>query len=100
LKLDVAGKTGTSNDVRDTWFIGMTPDLVIGTWVGFDDFKRPLGKGEQGGRTAVPAFVELMKKLGRKDAHFARPAGVVDAKIDRATGLLAPEGAPEKTFYT
>jgi len=100
LKMDVAGKTGTSNDARDAWFQGMTSDIVVGVWVGFDDFKRPLGRGEAGGKTAVPVFVDIMKKVGRKDSRFQRPAGVVDAKVDKATGLLAPDGAPDKTWYT
>ena len=100
LKMDVAGKTGTSNDARDAWFVGMTSDVVVGVWIGFDDFKRPLGKGEAGGHTAVPVFIDIMKKIGRHDSRFARPAGIVEARIDRASGLLAPDGAPEKSFYT
>ena len=100
LKMDIAGKTGTSNDARDAWFVGMTSDVVVGVWVGFDDFKRPLGRGEAGGKTALPVFVDLMKRIGKKDSRFARPAGVAEAKIDRATGLLAADGAPEKTWYT
>jgi penicillin-binding protein 1A len=100
LKLDVAGKTGTSNDARDAWFVGMTSEVVVGVWVGFDDFKRPLGRGEAGGKTALPVFVDLMKKVGKRDSRFQRPAGVVEARIDRATGLLAAEGAPEKSSYT
>lgn len=100
LKMDVAGKTGTSNDARDAWFVGMTSDVAVGVWVGFDDFKRPLGKGEAGGHTAVPIFMDLMKKIGRPGSRFARPAGLVEARIDKASGLLAPEGAPDKTYYT
>ncbi|HUS67419.1 MAG TPA: PBP1A family penicillin-binding protein [Kofleriaceae bacterium] len=97
LKMDVVGKTGTSNSARDAWFVGMTGELVVGVWVGFDDFKRPLGKGEAGGKSALPVFIDLMKKVGGKGGGFTRPAGVVDAVIDRKTGLLAPEGAPEKS---
>jgi penicillin-binding protein 1A len=100
LKLDVAGKTGTSNDARDAWFVGMTAEVVVGVWIGFDDFKRPLGKGEAGGKTALPAFIELMKKLGKKDSRFGRPAGVTEVRIDRATGLLAPDRAPDESWYT
>jgi penicillin-binding protein 1A len=100
IKMDIAGKTGTSNDARDAWFVGMTPDVVIGVWVGFDDFKRPLGKGEAGGHTAVPIFGDIVKKIGRRESRFARPIGIVEARIDRTSGLLAPEGAPDKTFYT
>ncbi|HKE13966.1 MAG TPA: PBP1A family penicillin-binding protein [Kofleriaceae bacterium] len=100
LKMDVAGKTGTSNDARDAWFVGMTSDLVVGVWVGFDDFRRELGRSEQGGHTAVPVFIDIMKKVGRRDSRFARPPGVVEARIDRASGLLAADNAPEGTFYT
>jgi penicillin-binding protein 1A len=100
LKMDIAGKTGTSNDARDAWFVGMTSDVVIGVWVGFDDFKRPLGRGEAGGKSALPIFVDLMKKVGKKESRFVRPTGVAEARIDRTTGLLAADGAPEKTWYT
>jgi penicillin-binding protein 1A len=97
LKMDVVGKTGTSNSARDAWFVGMTGELVVGVWIGFDDFKRPLGRGEAGGKTALPVFIDVMKKVGGKGGGFGRPSGVVDAVIDRKTGLLAPDGAPEKT---
>jgi penicillin-binding protein 1A len=100
LKMDIAGKTGTSNDARDAWFVGMTSDVVIGVWVGFDDFKRPLGRGEAGGKSALPIFIDLMKKVGKKDSRFVRPTGVAEARIDRTTGLLAADGAPDKTWYT
>jgi penicillin-binding protein 1A len=99
VKMDVAGKTGTSNDARDAWFVGMTSDVVVGVWVGFDDFKRELGRGEAGGRTAVPIFTDVMKKVGRRDSRFARPPGIVEARVDRTTGLLAAEGAPEASSY-
>jgi penicillin-binding protein 1A len=96
LKIPVAGKTGTSNDERDTWFIGMTPDYTIGVWVGYDD-NRTLGKHEQGGVTAAPVYRDIMKDLKPTAKAFPRPAHVVEATIDRATGLLAPEGAPKET---
>jgi penicillin-binding protein 1A len=95
----IAGKTGTSNDARDTWFMGMTPDYVIGVWVGNDD-NRPMGAKETGGTTAVPIFVEVAKSMKLKAKAFARPARVVDARIDKATGLLSPEGAPKSSSYT
>jgi penicillin-binding protein 1A len=96
LKIPVAGKTGTSNDARDTWFIGMTPDYTLGVWVGYDD-NRPLGGHEQGGVTAAPVYLDIMKKLNPPAKQFVRPAHVVEATIDRQTGLLAPEGAPKNT---
>jgi penicillin-binding protein 1A len=95
----IAGKTGTSNDARDTWFIGMTPDYVIGVWVGNDD-NTALGGKETGGTTAVPIFVDVAKAMGLKPKPFVRPAKVVEAKIDKTTGLRSPVGAPKGTFYT
>lgn len=99
LKLTVAGKTGTSNDSKDTWFVGMTADVVVGVWIGYDD-NTPLGRGEAGGVTALPAFIDTMKALGVKNRPFPRPPGVGSARIDLATGLLAADGAPEKSVMT
>ncbi|MEO8840757.1 MAG: transglycosylase domain-containing protein [Kofleriaceae bacterium] len=95
LKVPISGKTGTSNDAKDTWFIGMTPDYVIGVWCGFDDPKEM--KGEQGARVAAPIFLDIAKQMNLPGKAFTRPAHVVDATIDRQTGLLAPEGAPKDT---
>jgi penicillin-binding protein 1A len=96
LGLALAGKTGTTNDAHDAWFIGMSSALVVGVWVGFDA-SVSLGKRESGSRTALPIFVELMSSLrGRaKAGPFARPEGVVTLRIDRRTGLLAPPNAAE-----
>ena len=101
LGLPMAGKTGTSNDARDTWFMGMTPGYVVGVWVGFDD-NQPLGRGESGGHTALPVYVELMGKIGKRERHAAWPVppGVSTARIDKVSGLLAPEGMPEDQVYT
>ncbi|MBA3461675.1 MAG: PBP1A family penicillin-binding protein [Deltaproteobacteria bacterium] len=99
LKIPIAGKTGTSNDGRDTWFIGMTPDYAIGVWLGNDD-NRSLGRGETGGTSAVPVFVEIAKSMSLPAKSFSKPARVTEATIDRATGLLAPEGAPKGTSRT
>ncbi len=95
LKAPIAGKTGTSNEARDTWFIGMTPDVVIGVWVGYDD-NRPM-VGEQGARVAAPVFLDIAKDMNLPGKTFTRPAHVVEATIDRQTGLLAPDGAPKGT---
>jgi penicillin-binding protein 1A len=95
LKITIAGKTGTSNEARNTWFIGMTPDYVIGVWVGYDD-NRPM-PGEQGARVAAPIFTDIGKQMHLHEKEFTRPAHVVDAVIDRQTGLLAPDGAPKDT---
>ncbi len=99
LKIPLAGKTGTSNDARDTWFIGLTPDYAIGVWLGNDD-NRPMGRGETGGTTAVPVFVEIAKGMSLPAKPFSKPAHVTEATIDLATGLLAPEGAPKGTSRT
>ncbi len=95
LKIPIAGKTGTSNEAKDVWFVGMTPDYAIGIWIGYDDPK-PMGR-ETGGTTAVPVFVQLMKSMNQPAKSFPRPGGIVEAKIDRETGLLAPEGAAKET---
>ncbi len=98
LKIPIAGKTGTSNDAKDTWFLGLTPDYAIGVWIGFDD-NRSMGR-EAGGTTAVPIFVEVVKHMNLPAKPFPRPPRVTEATIDKATGLLAPEGAPKGTTYT
>jgi len=86
----VAGKTGTTNDLKDAWFMGFTPSLVAGVWVGFDDLK-PLGKYETGSRAASPIFLHFMEKAlaGTPVESFSPPEGVVFAKIDPETGMLA-----------
>ena len=92
----VAGKTGTSNNARDAWFVGYTPELVAGVWVGHDD-NRPLGRKESGGKTALPIWVEVMQNATKNTpaSAFAMPGGVVTAEIDPASGLLAYEGMEE-----
>lgn len=89
----VAGKTGTSNDARDAWFVGYTPDLVACVWVGFDDHS-PLGPGESGARSALPIWIDVVTaaEANRPPARFAVPAGIVTARIDPASGLLAYDG--------
>ncbi|MGE5184981.1 MAG: penicillin-binding protein 1A [Acidobacteriota bacterium] len=96
--IPIAGKTGTSNEARNCWFIGMTPDYVIGVWVGYDD-NRPM-PGEQGARVAAPVFIDIAKQLKLPAKQFERPPHVVEAVIDRQTGLLAPDGAPKNTTLT
>jgi penicillin-binding protein 1A len=89
----VAGKTGTSNQAKDTWFIGYSPDIVCATWTGFDD-ARPLGAREQGATTALPAWIAFMRAAHEKRpaTEFPRPAGIVTVRIDPKTGLRAYEG--------
>jgi penicillin-binding protein 1A len=96
LGVPAAGKTGTSNQARDAWFVGFTPDTAAGVWVGYDDH-RPLGRRESGGGTALPIWVDIMKQAvaGKPAADFAVPEGIEKASIDPATGLLAYEGLAE-----
>jgi penicillin-binding protein 1A len=91
----VAGKTGTTNDYRDAWFVGFSPDLVAAVYVGYDK-PRSLGKGETGGQLAAPIFTEFMKlALADKPAiPFRVPPGLNFIPIDRKTGLRANPGDP------
>ncbi len=90
----LAGKTGTTNDFTDAWFVGFSPNLVAGVWVGFDDL-RSLGDREAGGSAALPIWINFMR-VGLQSGPvmtFPIPESVVFARIDPNTGLLAPEGA-------
>lgn len=87
----IAGKTGTTNDTRDAWFIGYTPDIVTGVWVGFGD-NRSLGAREYGGRVAGPIFREYKAKIlgDREPLEFEPPtSGITTATIDPVTGKLS-----------
>jgi len=85
----VAGKTGTTNNLFDAWFVGYTPRYNTGVWVGFDE-GGPLGKDETGSRAASPIWLGFMKQIlkGTPVKVFQAPEGVVFAKIDAETGLL------------
>ncbi len=91
----VAGKTGTTNDCVDAWFIGFTPDLAAGVWVG-QDKNEPLGVRETGARAAIPIWLDFMKDAHKKKpiSDFPVPPGLVFKKIDEKTGLLAHFGEP------
>ncbi len=84
----LAGKTGTTNDSRDTWFMGFSPDLVMGVYIGFDQ-PASLGDKETGSRVALPAFVEFMDSaLADTPARpFRIPPGIRQIRVDRSTGL-------------
>ncbi|MBW1840407.1 MAG: penicillin-binding protein 1A [Deltaproteobacteria bacterium] len=99
LKRPVAGKTGTTNDLNDAWFVGYTPRYVTGVWAGFDD-KRSLGKSETGSRTASPIWLGFMKRLleDKPIRVFQVPDGVIFSKIDAETGLL-PIPESKKTIF-
>ncbi|RYZ66805.1 MAG: penicillin-binding protein 1A, partial [Proteobacteria bacterium] len=87
---EVAGKTGSTNGYYDAWFIGYTPQIVTGVWVGFDK-ERSIGKGEVGGRAALPIWADYMKAAheGLPQMTFPVPEGIVFASIDGDTGRLA-----------
>jgi len=89
----VAGKTGTAQEHRDAWFVGFTPDLVSGVWVGFDDHA-PLGARETGAGAALPPWLSFMQAaLGdRPPVDFQPPPGIELVRIDPASGALAREG--------
>ena len=92
-----AGKTGTTDNYMDAWFIGYTPNLVTGIWIGYDQPKSG-GKGFTGGAVAAPIWERLMNKVvvSRPDMDFPRPETVVTLSIDPASGLLAREECPQK----
>jgi penicillin-binding protein 1A len=97
----VAGKTGTTNDYRDAWFVGYTKNLVATVWVGFDDMK-PLGPLETGARAASPIWVSFMKNAVKGEPQeFSPPEeGIVSCSIDPATGLLSrDEEAGIKEYF-
>ncbi len=99
LRRPAAGKTGTTNDQKDAWFVGFTPDLLAAVWVGFDDGKL-LGHGEAGAKTALPIWLDFMTKalVGRPTRDFVPPPGIVIQRIDKTTGLLPAPGQDSNTI--
>ena len=96
LNRPLAGKTGTSNDNRDLWFIGYTPDLVAAAWMGYDDFSSLGRKDWTGGSTVVPWWTDIMEQV-LKDypkRDFQAPANIVYKKIDSLTGMLSLPTCP------
>jgi penicillin-binding protein 1A len=95
----IAGKTGTTNELYDAWFVGYTPQLAAGVWVGYDEV-RNLGWNETGGRAAGPIFTEFMAQAhrGLPARDFDAPAGVVFVSIDKDTGLLACDNGHTRLF--
>lgn len=88
LGVPVAGKTGTTNDEKDVWFVGYTPELVTGIFIGYD-IPRHLGSGETGGGLAAPVFIDFMKVAlaGRKRIEFIPPKGMAFHRIERRSGV-------------
>jgi len=96
----VAGKTGTTNDTHDAWFVGFTPDLIAGVWVGFDA-ERSLGSHETGGVAACPIWTNFMKEAldGQPVVDFTVPKDVTQVHIDPRSGLRAYQGGPAQLEY-
>jgi len=93
LNRPIAGKTGTTNDAKDVWFIGMTPDVVIGVYIGFDE-PRTLGHGETGGGTAVPIFEQVAKTLfkDKTPTPFRVPPGLRLIRVNPYSGQRVYSG--------
>ena len=97
---DLAGKTGTTNEAKDTWFNGFTPNLVATVWVGYDQ-ERPLGESEEGARTALPIWIDFMREAlkGVPEQHRSMPDGLITLRISPESGALVsaenPDGVPE-----
>jgi penicillin-binding protein 1A len=89
----LAGKTGTTNLAKDTWFVGFSTELAAAVWVGYDD-ALPLGWGEAGAATALPAWISFMKVAHDKKppTEFPKPSAIVTVNVDPATGLLPYPG--------
>ncbi len=105
----VAGKTGTTNDNTDVWFIGLTPDIVAGVWLGFDTPKT-ITPGAAGGSLAAPVWGRMMARyyasnagrslLERSETQWIPPVGVISGELDRVTGQLATPATPANRRYT
>jgi penicillin-binding protein 1A len=100
-QIPVAGKTGTTNDNTDVWFVGMTPELVAGVWLGFDR-PRGIAPGAAGGGLAAPIWGRMVALAGLTGSGIPwdPPPGVIAAEMDRQNGRLADEATPADERYT
>jgi penicillin-binding protein 1A len=101
INFPAGGKTGTTNDYNDVWFIGFTPDLVTGVWMGFDTPTKIMSNA-QGGRLAAPAWTAMMNDVYERrpiPPAWRRPEGVVAAEVDNTTGYLATAFCPGEVHY-
>ncbi len=98
---DISGKTGTTNEAKDTWFNGFNRHVVATVWVGFDQ-ERPLGEGEEGSRTAVPIWINFMREAlrGQPDRPRPMPPGLVSLRISPRTGALAGANDADAIYET
>ncbi|BAU56878.1 multimodular transpeptidase-transglycosylase [Halorhodospira halochloris] len=98
---DMAGKTGTTNDLRDAWFVGYTPDMVTAAWAGFDD-QRTLGARETGAAVALPMWSRYMATALERveERSIARPEGLVTVRINPESGKVTGSDNPDAVFET
>ena len=96
IKVPVAGKTGTTNGYYDAWFIGYSPQIAVGVWVGFDD-EKSLGRGETGAQAALPIWLGFMKEVHdeKEKEEFKVPEGVIFINVDNETGHLVSTRSKE-----
>ncbi len=96
---DIAGKTGTTSDRRDTWFVGFNADYAAAVWIGFDQ-ERSLGENEEGGKTALPMWISFMEEALRDKPEHRQPEppGVVRMWVSREAGSPSRAGAPGALF--
>jgi penicillin-binding protein 1A len=101
LKHPVAGKTGTTNDFTDAWFIGFTPSMTAGVWIGYDDKRISLGKKESGARAALPIWLDFMKTyLGDKPVEdFANVVPLAKVALTREVKVDTPDSAPTEDDF-
>lgn len=98
---DIGGKTGTTNGSKDAWFSGFGPSTVTSVWIGFDDHRRGLGRGEAGAQTAQPAWIDFMK-VALKDQpvqQTPKPDGIISVMIDMDSGQLASGGRSKSEYF-
>ena len=98
-RTDIAGKTGTTSDRRDAWFVGFNADLAAAAWVGFDQ-ERSLGETEEGGHTALPMWIYFMQEALRdKPEHrLPEPPGIVRMWVSRTSGAPSSAGSGGAIF--
>jgi penicillin-binding protein 1B len=96
LRIPCAGKTGTTDDYGDGWFIGFTPELAVGVWTGFSH-RVPMGRNQTGARVALPIWIDIMKAAYpyNNAPNFDRPANIVESIVCTESGLLATPYCPD-----
>ena len=92
----VAGKTGTTDDYSNAWFVGFSPSLVVGVWVGYEKDLEPIGEGYAGAKAALPIWIDFFRRAfeGTPEEQFSNPGGVEFVTIDKKTGMVADMGCP------